>query len=177
MWIWLDPFPPYTNKVNFQATCITSDSSCADPGIFPRGGPGQCDKKKLWRFFLFFLVLNIFQGGVQLFPGGGGGSNCLIPIETYITCDFPGGVWTPCPPSGSALVVCIPQIKKLPFFCPFMIIAFTVLSQRWFIIEPFITKVAFKGPLVTMDKLVSFKMILSTHQYFYHWTLYYKGHI
>ena len=27
-------------------------------------------------------------GGVQLFPGGG--SNCLFPIETHITCDFPG---------------------------------------------------------------------------------------
>ena len=23
--------------------------------------------------------------------GGGGGSNCLFPIETHITCDFPGG--------------------------------------------------------------------------------------
>ena len=40
-------------------------------------------------------------GGVQLFPGGG--SNCLFPVETHITCDFPGGVWTPCPPIGSAL--------------------------------------------------------------------------
>ena len=45
---------------------------------------------------------NIFQGGVQLFPGG---SNCLFPIETHIVCDFPGGVRTPCPPSGSALAV------------------------------------------------------------------------
>ena len=44
-------------------------------------------------------------GGVQLFPGGG--SNCLFPIETHITCDFPGGggVLTPCPPSGSALAL------------------------------------------------------------------------
>ena len=33
--------------------------------------------------------------GVQHFPGG---SNCLVPIETHITCDFPGGVRTPCPP-------------------------------------------------------------------------------
>ena len=36
----------------------------------------------------------------------GGGVNCLFPIETHITCDFPGGgggVRTPCPPSGSAL--------------------------------------------------------------------------
>ena len=44
--------------------------------------------------------------GVQHFPGGsnffqgGGGSTCLFPIETHITCDFPGGggVQTPCPP-------------------------------------------------------------------------------
>ena len=42
-----------------------------------------------------------FQG-VQLFPGGGGGgANCLFPIETHITCDFPGG-------SG-------PSIKKTAF--------------------------------------------------------------
>ena len=82
-------------------------------------------------FFFFFLVLRLvyrsqmvnlkekyhFQGsgGVQIFPGwvqlflgrgGGGGSNCLFPVETQITCDFPGGeVRTPCPhpPSGSAL--------------------------------------------------------------------------
>ena len=92
-------------------------SPCPDPGIFVRGGPGQSDKKKaLTTFFFFFffsppLILQtsngqfqrnliIFQGsrggptfsrGVQLFPGGGeGGSNCLFPIETHITCDFPG---------------------------------------------------------------------------------------
>ena len=36
---------------------------------------------------------NIFHGGggVQLFPGGGGGVQMLISIETHITCDFPGG--------------------------------------------------------------------------------------
>ena len=45
-------------------------------------------------------------GGVQLFPGGGGGGvYLLIPIETHITCDFPGGVRTPVPPSGSALAL------------------------------------------------------------------------
>ena len=50
--------------------------------------------------FHFFKV----REGVQHFPGGptfsrgGGGSNCLFPIETHITCDFPGGgVRTPCP--------------------------------------------------------------------------------
>ena len=77
------------------------------------GGPGQSDKKSSDKvFFFFFLVLSLFfrsqmvnfkeiyhsfkvpegvqhiPGGVQLFPGG---SNCLFPIETHITCDFPGG--------------------------------------------------------------------------------------
>ena len=79
----------------------------------------------LFFFFAFFLVFSLFYrsqmvnfkekyyfsrfrrgfqifpvGGGQLFPGGGGvGSNCLFPIETHITCDFPGGgVRTPCPP-------------------------------------------------------------------------------
>ena len=42
-------------------------------------------------------------GGVQLFPGGGGVSNCLFPIETHITCHFPGGSGPPVPPSGPAL--------------------------------------------------------------------------
>ena len=40
------------------------------------------------------------RGGVQLFPGGGGGgSNCLFPIETHITCDFPGGGPDPLSPA------------------------------------------------------------------------------
>ena len=48
-------------------------------------------------FFKLQMGSNIFQGGVQLFPGWGG-SNCLFPIETHIICDFPGWVRTPCPP-------------------------------------------------------------------------------
>ena len=82
-------------------------------------------------FFFFFLVLSlgyftevewsisfIFQGsrggktfsragGSNIFQGGGGGSNCLFPIETHITCDFPGGGGSgpPVPPSGSALAL------------------------------------------------------------------------
>ena len=32
-----------------------------------------------------------FTRGIQLFPGGGGGVQMLISIETHITCDFPGG--------------------------------------------------------------------------------------
>ena len=78
------------------------------------GGPGQSDKKssdrsqmvnfkEIYHFSRFQRGSNIFQGGgVQLFPGGGG-SNSLFPIETHITCDFPGGVRTTVPPSGSAL--------------------------------------------------------------------------
>ena len=35
-------------------------------------------------------------GGVRLFPGGGGGVQMLISIETHIrTCYFPGGVSGP----------------------------------------------------------------------------------
>ena len=67
-------------------------------------------KKALTYFFLFFLVLSLFYRsqmvnfkGFQGSRGGptfsrGGGSNCLFPIETHITCDFPGGVQTSCPP-------------------------------------------------------------------------------
>ena len=104
--------------------------SCADPGNFVMGVQVSLTKKALTTFFFFFssLVLSLFlrksngqfqrnlsffkvSEGVQHFPGGGGGgggptfSNCLFPIETHITCDFPGGVRTPCPPppSGSAL--------------------------------------------------------------------------
>ena len=76
-------------------------------------GPVQSDKKALTFFFFFFffspqLILQKSNGqfqrnlsflkvleGVQLFPGG---SNCLFPIETLITCDFPGGGPDPLPP-------------------------------------------------------------------------------
>ena len=36
---------------------------------------------------------NFSRGGSNFFQGGGGrrGVNCLFPIETHITCDFPGG--------------------------------------------------------------------------------------
>ena len=102
--------------------------ACANPGILVGGGgggggPGQSDKKRkssdnFFFFFFFFspqLILQKSNGqfqrnlsffkvpeGVQHFPGGVqlflGGSNCLFPIETHITCDFPGGVRTPCSP-------------------------------------------------------------------------------
>ena len=60
--------------------------------------------EEIYHFSRFQRGSNIFQGGPTFSRGGGGGSNCLFPIETHMTCDFPGGgVRTPCPPSGSAL--------------------------------------------------------------------------
>ena len=50
--------------------------------------------KEIYHFSRFQRESNIFQGG----GGGGGsnffqgGSNCLFPIETHITYDFPEGV-------------------------------------------------------------------------------------
>ena len=98
---------------------------------FRQGGPGQSDNKALTTsffgvflgvfFLFFFLVLSLFYRsqrnlsffkvpeGSNIFQGGPtfsrGESNCLFPIETYITCDFPGGGGSgpPVPPSGSAL--------------------------------------------------------------------------
>ena len=57
--------------------------------------------------------------GVQHFPGGGGsnffqvGSKCLLPIETHITCDLPGGSGPPVPPSGSALETHDPKGQEI----------------------------------------------------------------
>ena len=85
------------------------------------GGPRQSDKKGLttlfvcFVFFAFSLVLSLFyrsqmvnfnekyhfsrfrrrskffQGVGPTFFKGGGVSNCLFPIESHITCDFPEG--------------------------------------------------------------------------------------
>ena len=90
------------------------------------GSRSVCQKKALTTFFFFFFFLvlslfyrsqmvnfkeiyhfssfqrgsNIFQGEGPTFSRVGGGSNCLFPIQTTITCDFPGGggVRTPCHP-------------------------------------------------------------------------------
>ena len=56
------------------------------------------------------LILQLYMGGPTFFRGGGvqhfkgRGVQMLISIKTHITCDFPEGVLTPCPPSGSAHV-------------------------------------------------------------------------
>ena len=52
--------------------------------------------KENYHFSRFQRRSTIFSGRVQLVPGGG--SNCLFPIETHITCDFPGGSG-PLPPT------------------------------------------------------------------------------
>ena len=59
-------------------------------------------------FFQRKLLFTKVRVGVGFFSRGGGGgptfyrgSNCFFPIETHITCDFPGGQT----PSGSANVI------------------------------------------------------------------------
>ena len=102
---------------------------CADPGFIFKGGPGPTARKQSGQcvllVFLVQLILqftervqwfyyrehytfpriqrgsNIFQGGPTFSRvGGGGGFQMLISIKTHITCDFPGEVRTPYPPSG-----------------------------------------------------------------------------
>ena len=61
--------------------------------------------------------------GVQHFPGG---SNCLYPIETHISCDFPGGSGPSDPPLD-------PHLLSRPAgdsFFPF--------SRRWVVFFSFI---------------------------------------
>ena len=92
---------------------------CAVPEIFVKGGWVHVNLKKnsdsvVCLFFAFFLVLGLFyrsqmvnfkekyhfsrfRRGSKFFQGGGGGGNCLLPIETQITCDFPGGCGPPGP--------------------------------------------------------------------------------
>ena len=60
--------------------------------------------KEIHHFSRFQSGSNIFLGGGgPTFSRGGGGGNCLFPIETNMTSDFPGGSGHPVPPSGSAL--------------------------------------------------------------------------
>ena len=69
--------------------------------------------KEIYHFSRFQRGSNIFQG-VQLFPGGG--SNCLFPIETHITCDFPGGSRPPVPPLDPHLVLAVTYIRVTGHF-------------------------------------------------------------
>ena len=73
-----------------------------------RGG-GKARLPKNNRNNVFFnpqLILQLYMGDPTFFKGGGvgptfpggGGVTMLISIKTHITCDFPEGVLTPCPP-------------------------------------------------------------------------------
>ena len=78
-----------------------------------------------YHFSRFQRGSNIFQGGPSFSRGGGGGSNCLFPIETHITCDFPGGSGPPVPPLDPHLLV---------FICPSF--HFNICLQTMSIIPP-----------------------------------------
>ena len=78
---------------------ICTRTPCADPGIFCQGVGGGGGGSRLLK--LFYSLKRGSNGFITHFPGGcptfsrvGG------PIETHltITCDFPGGVWTPYSP-------------------------------------------------------------------------------
>ena len=86
-------------QVNLTKKALTTFIFCLVLSLFYRSQ--MVNFKEIYHFSRFKRGSDIFQGGggegVQLFPGG---SNCLLPIDTHITCDFPGGggVRTPCPP-------------------------------------------------------------------------------
>ena len=64
--------------------------------------------KETFHFSRFERGSNISRGLTFSRGGGGGeGSNCLFPIETQITCDFPGGggVRIPCTPLDPHLFI------------------------------------------------------------------------
>ena len=66
-----------------------------------------------YHFSRFQRGSNFFQGGgggVQLFPGG---SNCLYPIETHITCDFP---WDSDPLAPLWIRTCYLDQQEMAFF-------------------------------------------------------------
>ena len=105
------------------------------------GGSGSIWHKKPWQRF-FFLVLSLFywsqmvkfeensffkvptfSRGFQLFPRE---SNCLYPIETHITCDFPGGSGPPDPPLDPHLLSRSAGDSFFPF------------SRRWVVFFSFI---------------------------------------
>ena len=54
--------------------------------------------KENYHFLRLQRGSNIFQEGGPTFSRGGGGSICLYPVETHITCDFQGGSGPPDPP-------------------------------------------------------------------------------
>ena len=112
---------------------------CADPGFFVRGvwvnlffvlslfyWSQMVNFEENYHFSRFQRGSNIFQGGVQLFPRG---SNCLYPIETHITCDFPGGSG---PPDPLWIRTCYLDQQEISFF-RLVVVGwyFSVLFKFW----------------------------------------------
>ena len=61
-----------------------------------RGSNGFIAEKTLLILYQGSKGGPLFSGGVKLFPGGGGGGQMLVSLETHIrTCYFPGGVSEP----------------------------------------------------------------------------------
>ena len=154
IWGWLTLLQPETGLDAHDSFCTAIWTPCypvytllsmRGSRIFRQGGgSGSIWQKKPWQ--RFFLVLSlfywsqmvkfrrklIFQGsrggptfsrGFQLFPRG---SNCLYPIETHITCDFPGGSGPPDPPLDPHLLSHSAGDSFFPF------------SRRWVVFFSFI---------------------------------------
>ena len=98
--LWWSKFNFFSSTASTQPNNtkdICTGTPCADPGIFLSGGGGGGSRL----LNLFYSLKRGSNGFITHFPGGGqtfsrGGG----PIETHITitCDFPGGAWTPYPP-------------------------------------------------------------------------------
>ena len=75
---------------------------------FRQGGPGQCDKKSSYVFFKVPEGVQHFPGGSNFFQGGGG-SNCLFPIETRNPYNlwFSRGGPDPLPPPPLWIRTCV----------------------------------------------------------------------
>ena len=91
--------------------------ACAGPDfLFREGGGGVQARRRENSLDFYMFVFGFFSpkfsgdagGGVQLFTGGGGGVQMLIPIEFDRTCDLLGmGVRTPYPPPPLWIRTCM----------------------------------------------------------------------
>ena len=154
IWGWLTLLQPETGLDAHASLCtaiwtpwypVYTLLSMRGSRIFARVGPGQSDKKALTTFFfvlsLFYWIQMVnfeenyhfsrFQRGSNIFHGGGGptfsgGSDCLYPIGTHITCDFPGGSD---PLTRHWIRTCYLDQQEIAFF-PF--------SRRWVVFFSFI---------------------------------------
>ena len=76
-------------------------TACTNPGNIIGGGRSRPIHHKIFSPQFIEVQWVLFKENYNLprLQGGGGGSNCLFPIGTQITCDFPGsGFRPPVPP-------------------------------------------------------------------------------